>query len=106
MNKTAMDKEEILEKSRLENRDERDDDVRDKSLRWTLATMVILSAVFAYLRAQQGESMMDLTVVVCTSVSVSFFYRFAKTKRRELLILGVVIALAAILALVRFCTGY
>ncbi len=101
-----MNKEEILEQSRSENRDERDDDVRDKSLKWTLITMVILSAVFAFLRARRGETMLDLTVVVCGSVSVSFFYRFAKTKRRELLILGGIIALAAILALIRFCMGY
>jgi len=101
-----MNKEEILEQSRSENQDERDEAVRDKSLKWTLITMVALSAVFAFLRAQQGETMLDLTVVVCGSVSVSFFYRFAKTKRRELLILGCIIALAGALALVRFCMGY
>ena len=101
-----MKKEEILEKSRSENKDERDEMVRDQSIKWTFLTMVLLSAVFAYLRAMQGQTMMDLTVVVCGSVSVSFLYRYFKTKRKELLTLGVVILLCAVVALIRFCTGH
>ena len=101
-----MNKEEILEKGRSENKDERDVIVRDQSIKWTFITMVVLSAVFAYLRAVQGQTMMDLTVVVCGSVSVSFLYRFFQTKRKDLLILGLIILLCAIVALVRFCIGY
>jgi len=101
-----MKKEEILEKGRAENRDEREDAVRDQSIRWTFMTMVLLSAVFAYLRAAQGQTMMDLTVVVCGSVSVSFLYRFFKTKRKELLLLGLVVLACAVIALVRYCTGH
>ena len=101
-----MNKEEILEKGRSENKDERDVIVRDQSIKWTFITMVVLSAVFAYLRAVQGQTMMDLTVVVCGSVSVSFLYRFFQTKRKDLLILGLIILLCAIVALVRFCIAY
>ena len=101
-----MNKEEILKKGRSENKDERDEIIRDQSIKWTFMTMVLLSAVFAYLRAVQGQTMMDLTVIVCGSVSVSFLYRFFQTKRKDLLILGLVILLCAIIALVRFCTGY
>ena len=101
-----MKKEEILEKGRSENKDERDEMIRDQSIKWTFMTMVVLSAIFAYLRAVQGQTMMDLTVIVCGSVSVSFLYRFFQTKRKDLLILGLVILLCAIVALVRFCTGY
>ena len=101
-----MNKEEILEKSRAEQKDERDIVIRDQSIRWTLMTMVVLSAVFAYLRATQGQTMMDLTVVVCGSVSVSFLYRYVKTKRKDLLVLGLVLLICAVVALVRFCTGH
>ena len=101
----TMRKEEILEKGRAENRDEREDAIRDQSVRWTFMTMVLLSAVFAYLRAAQGQTMMDLTVVVCGSVSVSFLYRFFRTKRKELLLLGLVVLACAAIALVRYCTG-
>ncbi len=101
-----MNKEEILEKAREENKDEREESVRDQSIKWTFLTMVILSALFAYIRASQGQSMMDLTVVVCGSVCVSFSYRFFKTGRRTFLILGIVLLLTAILALIRFCLGY
>ena len=101
-----MNKEEILEKGRSENKDERDVIVRDQSIKWTFITMVLLSAIFAYLRAAKGQTIMDLTVVVCGSVSVSFLYRYCKTKRKELLILGVVILLCALVALFRYCTGH
>ena len=101
-----MNKEEILERGRSENKDERDEAIRDQSIKWTLTVMVVLSAIFAYLRAEQGQSMMDLTVVVCGSVSVSFLYRFFRTKRIELLVLGIVTLLSAIIALIRFFTGH
>ena len=101
-----MNKEEILEKSRAEQKDERDIVIRDQSIRWTFMTMVVLSAVFAYLRAARGQTMMDLTVVVCGSVSVSFLYRYVKTKRKDLLVLGLVLLICAVVALVRFCTGH
>ena len=101
-----MNKEEILEKSRAEQKDERDIVIRDQSIRWTFMTMVVLSAVFAYLRAAQGQTMMGLTVVVCGSVSVSFLYRYVKTKREDLLVLGLVLLICAVVALVRFCTGH
>ena len=101
-----MNKEEILEKGRAENKDERDVAIRDQSIRWTFMTMVLLSAIFAYLRAAQGQTMMDLTVVVCGSVSVSFLYRFFKTKRKQLFLLGLVVLACAVIALVRYCTGH
>lgn len=101
-----MNKEEILEKGRAENKDERDVAIRDQSIRWTFMTMVLLSAVFAYLRAAQGQTMMDLTVVVCGSVSVSFLFRFFQTKRIDMLVLGMITLLCAVFALVRYCTGY
>lgn len=101
-----MKKEEILEKSRSENRDEREEIVRDKSMRWTLITMVVLSAAFAYIRGTKGESVMDLAVVVCGSTCVSFLYRFFKTKRKDYLVWGIVTACAAAFALVKFCMGY
>jgi len=101
-----MKKEEILEKSRSENKDEREEIVRDKSMRWTLVAMAALSAVFAYIRGTKGESVMDLAVVVCGSVGVSFLYRYFWTRKKECLFWGITSACAAVFALVRFCTGH
>ena len=101
-----MNKDEILQKVRSENKDERDESIRDQSIKWTMMAMVLLSAVFAYLRAEQGQSMMDLSVVVCGSVSVSFFYRFFRTKRKDLLFIGVVMLICGVIALIRFLTGH
>ncbi len=101
-----MNKDDILAKSRNENKDEREDAIRDQSIKWTFLTMVFLSAVFAYIRGTRGESMLDLTVVVCGSVAVSFLYRFFKTKRKDYLILGLIVAAAGIAALIGFCMGH
>jgi hypothetical protein len=101
-----MKKEDILAQSRSENKDEREDAVRDQSIKWTFLTMVALSAVFAYLRGTKGESVTDLAVVVCGSVCVSFLYRFFKTKRTDCLVMGVLTAAAAIFSLIEYCLGH
>ena len=101
-----MNKDEILEKSRLENHDEREDVIRDRSLRWTLITMTVLSVAFASLRAYGGHSIADLTVVVCGSVGVTFLYRFIKTKQVYFLVLAVVLLAVAVFSLIRFISEY
>ena len=101
-----MNKEDILEKSRLEHSDEREDAVRDRSLRWTLAVMTVLSVVFALLRAYKGQSTADLAVVVCGSVGATFVYRFVKTKQVYFLVLAAVLFAAAVLSLIRFFLEY
>ena len=101
-----MNKDEILEKSRLEKHDEREDAIRDRSLRWTLITMTVLSVAFASLRAYGGHSISDLTVVVCGSVGVTFLYRFVKTKQVYFLVLSIVLLAVAVFSLIRFISEY
>lgn len=101
-----MDRNVILDKSRKEHRDEREEQVRDKSLKWTLITMVVLSAIFSYIRGTKGESMMDLSVIVCGSVCISFLYRYIKTKAKTYLFLAMICFAAALLSLVRYVMGY
>ena len=101
-----MNKDEILEKSRLENHDEREDVIRDRSQRWTLITMTVLSVAFASLRAYGGHSIADLTVVVCGSVGVTFLYRFIKTKQVYFLVLAAVLFAVAVFSLIRFISEY
>jgi hypothetical protein len=101
-----MNKEEILARSRRENKDEREIMVRDQSMRWTLITMAVLAVIFAFIRDSRGQTVMDLSVVVCGSCSATFIYRFIKTKRRDCLILGILSIAVAIFALIRFIMGY
>lgn len=101
-----MNREEILERSRKENVDEREVLVRDQSMRWTMLAMVVLSAIFAFIRESKGQSIMDLSVVLCGSCSVTFIYRFIKTRRKDCLVLGVISFIVAVLALIRFIMGY
>ena len=101
-----MNKDEILEKSRAENHDEREVAIRDRSLRWTLITMTVLSVAFACLRAYGGHSVTDLAVVVCGSVGVTFLYRFVKTKQVYFLVLSIVLLAVAVVSLIRFILEY
>jgi hypothetical protein len=101
-----MNKEEILERSRKENVDEREVFVHDRSMKWTMLTMVVLSVIFAFIRESRGQSIMDLSVVLCGSFSVAFMYRFIKTRRKDCLILGIIGFIVAVLALIRFIMGY
>lgn len=54
-----MNREEILEKAKRENKDEREIFVRDQSMRWTYLAMVLSGAVFAFIRESNGQPMMD-----------------------------------------------
>lgn len=102
----VVNREDILKKARQENKDEMAEQVRDRSMRWTYIVMVLTAAVFAFLRAERGETLMDLSVTVCASVAAGQLYRFLKTRERPCLVLGLIALAVSILALVRFCMGY
>lgn len=101
-----MDKNDILKKAQMENRDEMAERVKDQSMRWTYIVMVLTAAVFAFIRAEKGQTMMDLSVTVCASVVAGQLYRFIKTRERFCLILSLIALVVGIMALVRFCMGY
>lgn len=99
-----MNKNEILEKSRKSG-DEMELQVKDKSFKWILITMVVLAAVFAYIRAEQGYPMSDLTITVTGSCFVGFIYRFIKTKDIYNLFLAIFTLLGCILGIYSFFIG-
>lgn len=101
----VMKKEEVLEKSRKQG-DEMVSFVRDKSMKWTYITMVLFAAIFAFIRAENGDTMMDLCTTLCASVAVGHIYRFIKTKDKSYLILGIITTVVGAFALVRFIMGY
>ena len=101
-----MNREEILARARQENRDEMEIQVRERAMKWTYLVLVLTAAVFAYLRSLQGQSIMDLAVMVCASVAAGQLYRYLKTREKWCLGLGAAMLLAAAAALVRFCMGY
>lgn len=101
-----MNREEILAKAKNENKDEMEILVRDRSIRWTYLVMVIVAAVFAFIRECNGQPMMDLCVTVCASVTAGQWYRFAKTKDKYCLVMGVITLAVGIMAFVRYMMGH
>lgn len=101
-----MNREEILAKAQNENCDEMEIRVRDQSMRWTYLVMVLVAAVFAFIRGQRGEPMMDLCATVCASVVAGQFYRYIKIRERFCLIMGLVALAIGIFAVIRFFMGH
>lgn len=101
-----MSREDILARAQKERSDEMEIQVRDRSMRWTYLVMVLTAAVFAFLRGERGEPMMDLCVTVCASVAVGQFYRFFKVRDKWCLVLGLIALAVGIVGLVRYCMGH
>lgn len=101
-----MDREEVLKRAQCEKLDERELQVKDKSMIWSYIVMVIMASVFSFIRSEQGLPMMDLCATVCGSVCAAMTYRFVKTKNTEHLIIAVIMFAVTIMAIVRFCMGH
>lgn len=101
-----MNKEEILKKAQKEKEDEGEIHVRDKSMMWSYIAMVIAAAIFSFIRAEQGQPMMDLTATVGFSAFANHAYRFIKTKENSYLFIGLIMLCVSIIATVRFMMGH
>lgn len=101
-----MNKEEILQKARQEGNDEMEIQIRDKSIRYTYITMVVLAAVFSLIRSEQGLPVMDLCTTVAGSVCVGQLYRYVRSKDKCCLRLAVITLIVAVAAAVRFFMGH
>ena len=100
-----MKREEILKKTQQEKSDERAEQVKGLSFRWTYLTMAAAAAIFAYFRAAQGQSMMDLCATVCFSVCAGMVYRFVKTREKSCILLAAVTFAVTFVAAVQFLMG-
>ena len=101
-----MEREEILKRAQGEKMDEREIQVKNQSMMWSYIVMVIMAAVFSYIRSEQGLPMMDLCAIVCGSVCATMTYRFIKTRNKGNLTIAVVMFAIMIMAIVRFCMGH
>ena len=101
-----MERKEILKRAQDEKLDERELQVKDKSMMWSYIVMVIMASVFSFIRSEQGLPMMDLCAIVSGSVCAAMTYRFIKTRNKEHLIISVIMFATAIMAIVRFCMGH
>jgi uncharacterized membrane-anchored protein len=102
----TMDKDEILKKAQAEKKDERELQVKDKSMMWSYIVMVLVAAIFSFIRSEQGLPMMDLTATVSASVFAAMIYRFIKTKEKAHLFIALIMLCVAIIATVRFFMGH
>lgn len=101
-----MEREEILKRAQGEKMDERELQVKDKSMMWSYIVMVIMASVFSFIRSEQGLPMMDLCATVSGSVCAATTYRFIKTRNKENLIISVIMFATTIMAIVRFYMGH
>jgi hypothetical protein len=102
----TMNRDEILKKAQAEQHDEREVQVKDKSMMWSYTVMVLVAAIFTFIRSEQGLPIMDLSATCMASVCASMTYRFIKTKDKSYLLVALISLFAAILATVRFFMGH
>lgn len=48
----GMDKNEILKMAQVENQDEMELQVKDKSMMWSYIVMVVMAAIFSFIRSE------------------------------------------------------
>jgi uncharacterized membrane-anchored protein len=101
-----MNKDEILKKAQSEKNDERELQVKDKSMMWSYIVMVLMAAIFSFIRSEQGLPMMDLTATVSASCCAAMTYRFIKTKEKAYLFIAAIMLCVAVMAIVRFFMGH
>lgn len=101
-----MNKNEILKKAQEEKNDELQIQIRDKSIKWTYATMVLAAFVFSIVRSYQGFPIMDLPVTVFLSVFVGKSYRYVKTKEKGALFMAALTLVLAVISLIRYFMGH
>ena len=97
-----MERNEILKKAQAERVDERELQVKDKSMMWSYITMVFMAAIFSFIRSEQGLPMMDLSATVSASVFAGMTYRFIKTKKKENAIIALVMLSVVVIATISF----
>ena len=102
-----MNKEEILKKSRKENLngDERDHQVKDRSMMWAYIFMVLGIAIFK-LTDIEDAPIMDFAAAVAASACAAMTYRFIKTKSSMYLIFAIFGLGLTVLCTVRFFMGH
>ena len=101
-----MDKDEILMRAQKEGNDEMEAQIQDKAIKWTYIAMVLLAAIFSFIRSEQGLPMMDLSATVCGSVCVGQIYRYIRSKDTGNLVVAVITFAIAVIATVRFFMGH
>lgn len=101
-----MEREEILKRAQVEKKDERELQVKDKSMLWSYIVMVFMAGVFSFIRSEQGLPMMDLCATVSSSVCAAMTYRFLKTKNKGYIMIAVTTLILTIVSVIRFSMGH
>ena len=75
-------------------------------MKYTYIALVISAAIFAFIRAQKDQPIMDLCATVCFSVFAGRIYCYVKTKDSTNLIMALITFLVAIFATIRCFMGH
>ena len=101
-----MQKEEILRMAQAEGEDERELQIKDKSMICSYMVMMIVATIFSFIRQQQGLPMMDLSATVCVSVVAGMIYCYIKTRDKGNVVIAVIALCIAVLATICFFMGH
>lgn len=85
----------------MENHDEMEDHIKDKSFFVSTITLVIVAELFVYVRMINGHVIWDLCITEWAAITAGFLYRFIRTRNKLQLL--IVVASGLMLAISIFC---
>jgi phosphate/sulfate permease len=97
-----LKKNEILEKSRNENFDERDEHIDNESFIYGYLGVLIISVLIIIWNTIHGKPYSDLSSIICASIASASFFKYKKNKRMRSLFAGLLAASASIACLILY----
>lgn len=101
----TMNIEENTKKTQVANKDYTELRVTNRSLKISYTAIVLIMAVFVFLRTNHN-TFIDFSTAVCGSVFAGMAYRFIKTKQVTCLVIALMSFIAMIVGIVRFTIGF
>lgn len=101
-----MNKEEILEKARLEKDDELINHINNKALLLIVMLTVFLTVSTAVRKVLGGEPAAEYFVIANAPLAAGFLYRFLKTKKNINPVLFFITLALTVLGIVGMALGY
>lgn len=99
-----MNREEILEKSRQENKngDERERVLSTKAQAYSMVGMAVMLIVLSCIKFKKGESVYDLLALYFSSIASSEVFRYCLLKEKKYLYTAICYVLTSVLFMITF----
>ncbi|GGL50746.1 DUF6442 family protein [Sporolactobacillus putidus] len=97
-----MKKDEILEKSRAEKLDEREEHIDDESFIYSFLGVLIVSVLITVWNTIHGKPYSDIGAIICGAIASASLFKYKQNKRKRSLFAGILASSASISCLILY----